>query len=593
MYRLPISFHNPLPSRFRGFRARLALVGAGILIALTIITWRAYHLQVSQHSALSEIAQKQNQRIVRIKGRRGSIVNGRGDVLAISLKTDSFYAHPPRVEEHAIAAMKLSQALDLPRDLLAARLASARPFVWLKRHTTPAEAARVKKLNLKGVGFVSEYNRAYPGLMTAGQVLGFTGIDAQGLEGLEYAYDSYLRGTETLRVVDVDALGRAVLRAPGGAPTGGGKIEVTLHPTLQHIAERNMAWAVTHFEAKLAIALIMRSKTGEILAMAQAPGFNPNDYLAHDKSLFFNRAVTDGYEPGSTFKVITVAAALEAGVVRPTSLFDCEGGTFAHYDSIIHDTRPHGWLTLPRILEVSSNICMAKVGLSMPVGVFHGFMTRFGFGKRVGLFLNKHGKRLAGEAEGYVIPPRKWTPVDHAAISFGHGVLVSPLQLLAAVNVIANGGEMVKPFLVRKVWDASGRVLEHNQTRNLGRVLSLKTADTVKKYMIGVVSPEGTGKQATVKGYLVAGKTGTTEKYDIKARGYSKTKHIASFVGFIPAEDPELTILVLVEEPQKGRYGGRVAAPAFRKIAAESLSVLGIWPNIGIKHISHVPPASH
>jgi cell division protein FtsI (penicillin-binding protein 3) len=346
---------------------------------------------------------------------------------------------------------------------------------------------------------------------------------------------------------------------------------------------------VAESEAALGIAVVLRSGTGEILAMAHAPGFNPNDYQAYDKETYFNRAVTNGYEPGSTLKVLTAAIALEEGVVEPDTLFFCERGAWQHYDSVIHDTGKHGWLGLDGVIRVSSNICAAKIGLMLPKGVFHAYLSRFGLGQRLGLFTAEDGRRLAGEAEGYLLPEDKWTPVDHAAMAFGHGILVSPLQLVSALNVVATGGLLLKPLLVLEARDAEGRVIERGRRTVLRRVISRRTAETVRELMKGVVGADGTGAEAALPGYAVAGKTGTTELYDIQARGYSKTRHIASFAGFVPADDPAITVVVIVEAPRRGRYGGVVAAPAFRRIAERALPLLGVWPEEGVRRAGTGP----
>jgi cell division protein FtsI (penicillin-binding protein 3) len=578
MTRLNFRLDNPLPTRLRGFRSRVLLVAVVFALAAGVLAWRAFDLQVLQHEALSRMAQRQSQRTINIKGKRGEIRDVQGRRLAVSLKAASYYAHPALVEYPAEAARKLSQVLQVPAEELERRLRSGRPFVWIKRQVTPAEARAVDALQLKGLGSTTEYRRVYPARRLAASLLGFTGVDTQGLEGLEYAYDSYLKGAERLRVIDVDALGRAYLRSDESFPTGGGSLRLSIHPAVQYIAEDELARAVERWEAKVGIAVVMHSPTGEILAIAQAPGFNPNTFRDSDKETYFNRAVTSGYEPGSTFKVITTAIALETGAVRPDSLLYCEQGLFEHFDSVIHDTKPYGWLTLKRVIQVSSNICAAKVGMAVPAPVFREYITRFGFGSRLGLFTAPGGRRLAGEAEGRVLRAKRWTPVDHAAISFGHGILASPLQLTVAVNTIATGGKKMKPILVKEIRDARGRLIERNRPTVLTRVISPDTAAVVTEFMVGVVSENGTGKRAALPGYQVAGKTGTTEKYDIKARGYSKTRLIASFVGFVPADKPALTILVLVEEPAQGRFGGVVAAPVFRNIAARALPLLGIWP---------------
>jgi cell division protein FtsI (penicillin-binding protein 3) len=484
-----------------------------------------------------------------------------------------------------VAAFRLARLLELDPEPLERRLRSGQAFVWLKRHVTPAESAAVQALGLDGIGLTQEYMRVYPARSFAGPLLGFTGIDTQGLEGLEYAYDSYLKGAEGYKVIDRDALGRTVLTGRDDFPTGGGSLRLSIHPAVQYIAEQELRRAVALHEAALGVAVVLNTRTGEVLAMAHAPDFNPNDYGASDKETYFNYAVTSGYEPGSTMKVITAAVALEEGVVKPDTLFFCENGEWQHYDSVIHDTEPHGWLGLDGVIRVSSNICAAKIGLLLPTGVFHAYLQKFGIGQRLGLFTAADGRRLAGEAEGYLPPVEKWTPVDHAAISFGHGVLVSPLQMVAAVNAIANGGELVEPRLVLEVRDPEGALLEQNRHPVKRRVISRRTAETVRGLMKSVVSADGTGEQAAVPGFVVAGKTGTTEVYDIKANGYSKTKHIASFVGFVPADDPALTILVMIERPQKGRYGGVVAAPVFSRIARRALPALGVWPAEGVRRV--------
>lgn len=592
MSRLLSRLDKSVPQRFRGFRPRVGFVVVLLALGGLLLAGRAVHLQVIQHDRLANLAQRQSQRTIRLDGRRGPIYDRFGDPLALSVRADSLYAHPAQVRQPALAAFRLARTLDVDAEALESRLRSDQAFVWIKRQVTPAEAAAVERLGLAGVGATPEYQRVYPARGFAGPLLGFTGIDTQGLEGLEYAYDSYLKGAEGYRVIDRDALGRTVLTGNNARPTGGGSIRLTVHPAVQYIAEEELRRGVEIAEAALGIAIVMHARTGEILAMAHAPGFNPNDYLAYAKETYFNRAVTSGYEPGSTLKVVTAAVALEEGVVEPDTLFYCEEGEWEHYDSVIHDTKPHGWLGLNGVIRVSSNICAAKIGLLLPPGVLHAYLERFGFGRRLGLFTDAQGNRLAGEAEGYLLPEERWTPVDHAAISFGHGVLVSPLQLLTAVNAIGNGGLLVQPRLVTAVRDPEGRLLEERRVPVTRRVLSRRTADTVRELMKAVVTEEGTGPNADVPGYTVAGKTGTTEVYDIEARGYSKSKHIASFIGFVPADDPEVSVLVMVERPQKGRYGGVVAAPVFSRIARRALPLLGVWPEAGPRRIDLDAPAA-
>lgn len=579
MSRFAWSLERTVPRRFRAFRPRLALVVLMFALWGLVLAGRAVHLQVVRSDELAAMARQQSQRTIPVQGQRGPILDREGNRLALSLLADSFFARPAQVRNPARTAFRLARVLDVPRAELEARLRSDRAFVWLRRQVPPDTAAAVDALALAGIGRTREYNRVYPNRELGAALLGFTGVDNQGLEGLEYAYDSVLQGAESLRVVDTDALGRTVLTGRTAFPDKGGSIRLTLHPGLQQIAEDALERAVTEHEARRGTALALHSRTGEILAVAHAPGYNPNAYQAYDKEAYFNRAVTSGYEPGSTMKVITAAVALEEDVATPESLFYCEEGAWEHYDSKIHDTSPHGWLTVGNIIRVSSNICAAKMAMLMPPRLFHEYITRFGFGRRAGLFTAPDGSRLAGEAEGYVLPAKDWTPVDQAAMGFGHGLLVSPLQLGLAVNAIGIGGELLEPVLVREVRDSQGEVVRRGRRRVVRRVISQETAASVRAMMEAVVHEGGSGTRAAVPGYRVAGKTGTTELYDIEARGYSDTQHIASFAGFVPADDPALTIVVMVQAPKTGRYGGIVAAPVFREIAERGLPLLGVWPD--------------
>ena len=580
---MQLQINNPIPSRFRSFRARVWVVISVMALAGLATIWRTVDLQVMQHDALAAMAQRQSTSVYKQQGKRGSILDRNGGRLALSVRSKSLYAHPNLVEDPTGTAITLAPILGMERDQLEQSLRSEGGFVWLARKMDPAQAAQVEGLDLAGLGTTTEYRRVYPSRTLAASLLGFTGIDTQGLEGLEYAYDSYLRGQERLLVMEKDALGRMFVEGEAAPPAAGGSLRLTIHPAVQYIAEQELARVVKNTEAKVGVAIVMDSPTGEVLAMAQAPGFNPNDYQAYPRETFFNRAVTNGYEPGSTFKIVTVAAALETGAIKPDGLFYCEQGKFEHYDSTIHDTTPHGWLVLERVMAVSSNICAAKIGMALPAASFKKSIERFGFGRKMGLFTTRDGRKLASEAEGYVLPVEKWTPVDHAAISFGHGILVSPLQLTAAINTIATGGVRMAPLLVSEVRNAEGDVVERNRPHSEGRVISQNTAAMVRDFMVAVVNHQGTGWRAALKGYSVAGKTGTTEKYEFKARGYSKTRLIASFVGFVPSDQPRLTILVVVEEPLQGRSGGLVAAPVFRNIAARSLPLLGVWPTEGVQ----------
>ncbi|MDH4121112.1 MAG: penicillin-binding protein 2 [Deltaproteobacteria bacterium] len=555
---------------------RIRLVVTLLALAGLVMALRAFHLMVIQQGRLSGLARQQYQRAMQLEGRRGPIQDREGGALAVSLASESIFINPAQLTDTAGAAWALARILGMDPRHLTNELSRDRAFVWVKRQAGPEEVRRVKALNLAGVGFLTEYRRVYPRRELAGAVVGFTGVDHNGLAGVEYAFDSVLRGTRVERLVDRDALGRTVVAAGGGEPDSGGSVRLTLHPAIQWIAEQELNKAVAQHGALGGVAVVMDVSTGEILALANAPGFDANRFQEYSPAHLGNRAVTDGYEPGSTFKIITLAAALEEEAVTPDLKLFCENGTFPVADSVIHDTSAHGWLGLEDMLAVSSNICMAKVGMMIPKPAFHDYMEAFGFGQRAGLFVGQDGRVWSAEATGDLPPPEKWTQVDWAALSFGHGLLVSPVQMTAAVNTVAAGGEWVRPRLVAELRNRRGEEISFGQVTRR-RVISRQTAAWVGHAMTVVVE-RGTGTQAQVYGYPVAGKTGTTEKFEFEAKGYSKTRQIASFAGFLPADHPRITILVVVEEPQEGRSGGAAAAPVFREIARRTLPLLGVPP---------------
>ena len=563
--------------RLRAFRARVQLViGLFVLVGL-LVAVRAWQLQVARHEQLSVLARRQGERVLRIQGRRGDILDRNGLPLALSIKTDSLYAHPWLVKDAQQLTQKLALVLEQQPQVLLKRLQSDAPFVWLARQLSPAQASRIQAATLKGVGFTEEYKRVYPARELASTVMGFVGVDNQGLAGLEYAYDFHLRGAEHMRIFTRDALGRSLPRQQSHHPSAGGSLRLTLDSSIQFITERVLAQTVKDSQAQQGMAVVLHSPTGAILALAQYPSFNPNTYRVHSNQRFINHAINSGYEPGSVMKAFTLAGALEEQLLSPQEELYCEAGDWQHHDSVIHDSRPYQYLTPRDIIKFSSNICAAKIGLRMSPRVFRSYLRRLGFGSRLGLFRHTNGKRLASEATGRIPVAHNWTTVDHAAISFGHGLLISPLQLVAAVNVLANDGVYLQPYLVEGLLNERGQTLYQNRPQPKRRVFSSRTTAQVRSWMEAVIEPGGTGTRAALPGIRVAGKTGTTEIYDIQAQGYSKTLHLASFAGFVPANQPLLTIVVIIEQPLKGRYGGVVATPVFRRIAAEALPILGAF----------------
>ncbi|MGH7772596.1 MAG: penicillin-binding protein, partial [Candidatus Binatia bacterium] len=389
----------------------------------------------------------------------------------------------------------------------------------------------------------------------------------------ELHYDAYIRGETGSPVIERDALGRRVLaqgveelQIPPGAD-----IHLTLDTSIQHLAEKQLEAAVVKFRAKSGIAVVVEPFTGEILAIANHPFFNPNNFARQSSQQWRNRAVMDSFEPGSTFKTILAAAALEEGVVGKEDIFYCESGRYSFAGKIIHDSHEYGWLPFYKIIQHSSNIGATKVAEKLKKERYFRYIEGFGFGRLTGI-------DMPGEASGVVRPPDSWSLIDLATHAFGQGIATTPIQLVMAYGAIANGGFLMRPFVVRRVVSPEGKVVLENQPRVVRRVVSEKTARLLTSILKGVVGDGGTGVMAGVEGFEVAGKTGTAQKPDLARGGYAAKKRVASFIGFVPADDPRLVLLVMVDEPEVNVYGGVVAAPVFRNIARGVLRHLGVVP---------------
>lgn len=552
----------------------VALLFAVFFVA---VSGRAFYLQVLNNDRLVKLAEKQHQRIVALTPGRGAIYDRNNAPFAVSIEMDSCYAETRNIEDLRKTAATLAPLLGFFPPDLEAKLKGARNFVWLSRRMAPEQAKKVKELKLEGIGFVKESKRFYPNSQVAAHVIGFTGMDPGGLEGVEKRYDATILGNTGYLVTERDALGRDIALKKGSEGKSGSKgnnVVLTLDKNVQYIAEKELALAVEKNGAKNGIAIVMEPDTGRVLAMANYPTFNPNSYAHYDASSLRNRAIADSFEPGSTFKIFLVASALEAGVIRPGDYFDCENGSYKMHGRTIHDTHKYGSLSVSEILKYSSNIGSAKIGSRLGSGRLYAALNGFGFGEKSNI-------DLPGEASGMLRQQAKWYGIDLATISFGQGVTATPLQIAAAVSAVANGGNLMKPYLVDRITDDNGAVLQQFQPQVRRRVISAQTARSVSRMLEGVVTEGGTGTGAMVDGYRVAGKTGTAQKAE--GRGYSADKRTASFVGFVPADRPRLTILVVVDEPKTSSYGGVVAAPAFSAIAQQTLCYLNVPPDRGAK----------
>ena len=555
-------------------RFRLRLTSGLLLALLSAVAVRAVYLQAFDGARMARKGEKQHLQEVIYVPKRGSILSRAGDSLAVSLGAQSIYVRPRRLRSAEETAPKVARALGLKTREVRRKFASGQPFVWLKRQVTPREAQRVQALNVAGIGLYHETKRYYPQGHLAGQVLGLVGRDAQGLEGVERSYDRYIRREPGSSVVERDALGRHVL------VTGlndlkvrpGAEVRLTLDTSLQHLAEKHLEAAVKRFRAKGGTVLMADPFTGAILAAASYPFFDPNRFRSQDRRRWRIRAVTDTYEPGSVFKAVLAAAALEEGVVGREDLIFCEFGRYRYGGRTIHDFKEYGWLSFAKVLQLSSNIGVTKVAHTLGRDRYHRYIRRFGFGEKTGV-------DLPGEVAGKVRPHNAWYDIDLAAASFGQSISVTPLQMVMAFSAIANGGLLMKPYVVERVTGDGGRVLLENGPRVVRRVVTRATARTVAGILKGVVAEGATGKRAALSGFEAAGKTGTSQKADTVKGGYSKTRRVASFVGFAPAEEPRFVLLTLVDEPTVNVYGGVVAAPLFRRIAGPALLALGVTPS--------------
>ncbi|RNC72653.1 MAG: PASTA domain-containing protein [Desulfuromonadales bacterium] len=553
---------------------RIRFIGGFFVLLFVLTASRAFYLQVVKRDYLLKLADRQHQKIVPLTPARGTIYDANGAALAVSVEMDSCYAEPKSVEDINDAAVKLAPVLGMPKETLHKKLQGNKNFVWLQRRLTPDVVKRIKALELDGIGFVKETKRFYPNSEIASHVIGFTGLDPEGLEGVEKRYDSTILGGTGYLVTERDALGRDVALKGTVVQNGakGHNVTLTLDKNIQYITEKELAKAVDKSGAKAGTAIVMDPHTGRVLAMANYPTFNLNMPASSPPALWRNRAVADSYEPGSTFKVFLIAAALDEKVIRATDGVNCEGGSFSIGGRVIHDTHKYGRLSIAEVLKFSSNIGAAKIGNRLGPSRLYAYLKNFGIGERSGI-------DLPGEVNGNLRQASKWYPIDLATVSFGQGVTASSIQLAAAFSAIANGGVLMRPYMVEKITDNEGNVVSAVEPQPRHRVVSTETAKAVARMMEGVAVEGGTGTNAAVEGYRVAGKTGTAQKVDPVTRGYSLTKRTASFIGFVPADRPRLTILVMIDEPKTSPYGGVVAAPAFSAIALQSLCYLKVPPD--------------
>lgn len=572
----------------KGFsRPRFFFAAALIALLFAAIFARAVDLQVIQSPELKEKATRQHTKTVSILPKRGEILDRNSKELAVSMEADSVYADTRKVVSPSSAARTLAAMLKADRADIERKLKTGASFVWLKRQVDLSEDERGVIAGIAGIGTVKEGRRYYPNRTLASNLIGFTGLDANGLEGVELFYDKALRGKGHKLLGDKDAAGRVMLYedAAKSADARGMNVELTVDKAVQHITEKALKKAVEDSRAKGGTAVVMNPHTGEVLAMASYPNYDPNAFKDYSQREWKNRAVTDTFEPGSILKTFLVAAALEENAVRGTELFYCENGSYRVADRVFHDAEKHGWLTVPQVIKVSSNICAAKIGERLGKARLYRYMSAFGFGEKTGI-------DLPGEPRGVLRNHKNWSAVSLHTLSFGQGISATSVQLVTALSAIANGGFLMKPYTVKAVRDSVGAVVFENNPMVRKRVISRQTAARMTEMLIGVTTPGGTGTKAALADFEVAGKTATAQKPDLKEGGYLDKAFMAAFFGFVPARDPLIAAIVVLDEPQGDYHGGAVAAPAFREISSETLSYMGVSPDrqgVKVKLANYAP----
>ncbi len=556
------------PSAFslRVWFVEIALIGGLLCMGL-----RAVSVQILQGSKLSKRAESTYVRMLSFRGYRGLILDRNAHKLGASVDVKNLTADPTRISDPQKTAKVLGKILSVNPRSLERHLRTNKRFVLLARDVSPAQIQAIKEAGVLGVYFEKDFKRFYPNRELAAQVIGFTGKEGKGLEGIEFKYDSVLSGREKRIQVTRDGNGHILgMDKNLREQLRGNSLLLTLDKKIQFFAEQALVHTVKAHGGKSGMALVMVPGTGEVLAMAHYPRFNLNHYSGCGKSVFRNRAATDPFEPGSTFKVFTAAAALENGI-SSQSIFYCEDGKYKIGNSVIRDTHPRQWLPLDRMFQYSSNIGFAKVSEKIGRKAMYDNMVKFGFGAKTNF-------GCPGETSGSIPPVDRWTRLDASAIAFGQGISVSAVQLLSGINTIANKGKAMQPFIVKKILTNSGENIRIFSPKSQGQIVAPETARQVTRMMRMAVDSDGTGHRADIPGYQVCGKTGTAQKTLKGKSGYVKGLYTSVFGGFAPMDNPELSILVVVDEPQKEHYGGVVAAPAFREIMCKSLNYLGVTP---------------
>lgn len=557
-------------------KSRIILIFLVLSCLWIIAIGRAAFLQVLPNAKLERVKKNQFETTVKIQSRRGAIFDRNGKELAVTVPSYSLFADPKIIKEPRAAAKKVAAYLGVPWTQIYKKIRNKeRRFVWLKRSMTDIDRDKISGWGIRGLAFIEEPKRVYPNGSLLSQVIGFTGSEGQGLEGLEMKFDDVLKGTAKHVLMPRDARGRPLVadaRVLTNVPDGS-DLTLTIDSELQFVLENELEKAIEKHEADSAIGVILDAQTSEVLALANSPNYDLNQAFSYGRSIRRNRVVTDAFEPGSTMKTFVVAAALKEKLVKPSTRYNCEGGRLKIGNRYISEADVHhkfDWLTVSEILAQSSNVGVAKISFDLGAEKLRDSLKEFGFGRPTNL-------ELPGESHG-ILNPLPWRKLLLSNVSFGHGIAATPMQIAAAYAALANGGVLKKPYIVRSMTEKDGLEVKTIAPEVVKRVLSPEEAATMTLMLTSATSKSGTGYKARIPGFPVAGKTGTAQKVDTQKGGYIPGAYISSFAGFVPAHEPKFVIYIAVDNPQNGYYGSQVAAPVFSRVAQYAVRKEGLSP---------------
>ena len=573
-------------------RRRSALVCTAFIVLFSVFSFRLIYLQVIKHDEYAELAAEKHGYKQIIYAERGTIFDVNNDVLAHNVPLETVVADATRVNNPQAVVSLLSDELDIPTDALVEKLSSERRYIVIKRGLSESLAGTLREKlranNLRGIYFQHDASRIYPNGSMLCHVIGFTDFEHHGIQGVEASMDEYLRGQDGYRYVERDRAGQEIVpyRGQERAPRDGYQIHLSIDLALQNIVENEIDAAMKEYSPQKATIILMRPQTGEILAMANRPNFDLNLRSEAKPEEMKNRAIIDMMEPGSTFKIVAAATALNEHKFAPDSTLFCENGLWNYGGADLHDHRAFGYLSVRDILIKSSNIGAAKLALGVGEEKFYEYIRRFGFGERTGI-------ELPGEINGVIRPPRLWSKISITRIPMGHEIGVTPLQMTVAMATIANRGKLIMPRIVKSVTAADGKLVSSLSPVVLRQVISPETAAQIGDALRGVVSDRGTAAAAAVPGFTIAGKTGTAQKVALNG-GYEKGKYVVSFVGYLPADHPEFVGLVVLDDAHTSKpelnYGGLVAGPIFSRVAEKAARYLDLEPHEEIRKAIPLEP---